>query len=1316
MRDGLPEQGINSVIQDSRGFIWLATYSGLSKFDGYSFTNYRNNPASSNSLRSNFVTSLVEDNKGRLWIGHSQGIDLFDPRTEKFYLHWPDSGDRQNVSGGGLRKRSDGKIWICTPQGVFVADPETLTVAKFPQISTPTSDIAQTKDGSVISVGWEFGVYYVDAKTGQTAQYTHDPRNPKSISDPYSLSVMVDHLDRIWVGTKTGLELFNPQEKSFTRYPTKREVIRIQEDATGEIWLGCGDGLYLFEPESGKMDKLTSDPHVAAMTRDKQGIVWASTFQGLRQLTSKHKKFNIYRQFGTYIGHIAKDRNNALWIMGCWDHESGMFVFKSSPSFEPVYHRNFPDHREWVRSLFLDMQGNVWLAAPWKLERYNSANQTFHVVDIERTPSQLFPIATFMDSNGVIWAGSWNGLGKYEPITGSVEWLPSFPVSTVYSILEDSSQNLWVGSSAGLTRYNLGTGKLDVFNNKSNDPHSLSSSTVYHLMMDSDRNIWVGTAGGLNKMIKGTENDVPRFLNWRTTQSALPNDDVYCIVDGGDGTLWMTCGNMISHFYPKENRFRNYDTNDGLTGTNFRGIAYLSGKGLRSDNGNIIFGSQDGLVVFHPDSLEDNKFIPPVVISNFSIRNQTVPVTGTDADTLAWKTPLTHAISYTDKIRLTYDQNDFNLEFAALNFVNPARNQYKYKLEAYEKEWTTVNASNRFARYTNISPGKYTFRVIATNNDGVWNEQGAALVIIITPPWWQTWWAYLLYAIACVGLLVAARKNIIHRERLASKLKLEHIELKKAQEIDRVKTDFFANISHEFRTPITLILGPLKDLYGEANNDAQKKRLITMMRNGERLLRLINQLLDLSKLEAGKMTLQATQTDLVEFLKEIASNYESLATNKKIKFIFYPEARELPIYLDREKMDKVLHNLLSNAFKFTNEGGQVILNLKSTEKHGVIIVKDNGIGIPSDQVSKIFDRFYQIDSSKTRGYEGTGVGMAIAKELVELHHGTITVESKEGQGSTFTVQLRLGKEHLRKEEIIAASEVGKTNVDSVDFKVMENAAVDDNENENTSSLADHQPVLLVVEDNSDMRHYIGKALSGQFHIIEAENGMSGAAIAKESVPDLIISDIMMPGMNGYKLCYTIKTNELTSHIPVILLTARADRESKLAGLEIGADDYLSKPFDADELKLIVRNRIEERRKLRDRFSKEITLEPKQISITSLDEKFITKVLAIIEEHMDDETFSVDDLSREGGYSNMHFYRKIKALSGQTPSHFLRTIRLKRAAELLSKDSDNVTQIAYSVGFSSVSYFTKSFKAQFGVTPGQFAASNRSTTQTPPFQA
>jgi DNA-binding response OmpR family regulator/two-component sensor histidine kinase len=487
-------------------------------------------------------------------------------------------------------------------------------------------------------------------------------------------------------------------------------------------------------------------------------------------------------------------------------------------------------------------------------------------------------------------------------------------------------------------------------------------------------------------------------------------------------------------------------------------------------------------------------------------------------------------------------------------------------------------------------------------------------------------------------------------------------------------------------------------MYEKASHE-EKNDLKVMMRNGQRLLRLINQVLDLSKIEAGKMTLQAAPVDIVQWLREILASYQSFATDRKIKCTFYPEIDDLLIYIDHEKLEKVLHNILSNAFKFTEAGGDVVVHLKKEEDRCFITIKDTGIGIPVDQLDKVFDRFYQVNSAQTREYEGSGLGMALAKELVELHKGSISIKSAEGKGTTVTVSLRLGTRHLEKGEISEFTYNQESETLS-HMVVSSEASKPQNEDSPTT-----QPVVLIVEDNADMRDYIRKTLSDRYNILEARDGKTGLDLAQQSIPDLIISDVMMPQMDGFQLCSLLKTNKLTSHIPVILLTAKADRESRLSGRETGADDYLSKPFDVDELRLIVMNHIEERRKLRERFSRQITLEPIEITISSLDEKFLEKVLAIIEQHMDDEHFSIDELSREAGFSNMQFYRKIKGLSGQTPSEFLRTIRLKRAAALLAKNSDNVTQIAYSVGFKSLSYFNKCFKEQFGVTPGQYAEVN-----------
>ncbi|MEO5600560.1 MAG: ATP-binding protein [Cyclobacteriaceae bacterium] len=839
-----------------------------------------------------------------------------------------------------------------------------------------------------------------------------------------------------------------------------------------------------------------------------------------------------------------------------------------------------------------------------------------------------------------------------------------------WRFLQEDEKSLWVINWSG----------VDLFRNGRFE-HVFDVEKPRSLLKLSEDTILIGTYNnGIYEAVKIRGryiiNKTPILLKYRALSMTTDNA----------GRLWMTdhLRNQLVCIDRQDNIAIEFNANDNLPAS----IGFIS----RTSKGVIVFASGAGFTLFDPLSLKINRAKTYPVLTQLKVNNE-IPSIGENSKEIFG---IKNDISVLDELLLDYQHNNFAIEFSAMEMTSPDKNLYRHKLEGYDKEWIETDWKERTATYTNLDAGHYVFRVRASNHHGIWSDQETILAVRILPPPWQTWWAYTLYGLAFITMVLYWRNYDIKRVKL--KHRAEHL-----SELDDLKSRFFANISHEFRTPITLILGPLKDLYNGTAKEDPKTVIGAVLRNGSRLLRLINQLLDLSKIEAGKMQLHAACIDLVEFLREIASSYESLATDKKIKYFFYPEVPELVVFIDREKIEKVVHNLLSNAFKFTIEGGEVILNLKDEKDQCIITVKDTGIGIPVDQVDKVFDRFYQVDSSQTCGYEGSGLGMALARELVDLHKGRISVESKEGKGTTFTVSLPLGKERLSKEEI-TNSGFKKSEILS-DVVISEETRMEiRNENETVS--IDSQHVLLIVEDNADMRHYIRKTLAGQYQIIEAENGKQGVNKAEEIVPDLIISDIMMPEMDGYKLCEIIKTNELTSHIPVILLTAKADRESKLSGLEIGADDYLSKPFDSEELKLIVRNRIEERRKMRERFTREVTLEPKHISITSLDEKFLTKVLAIIETHMDNENFSIDELSREAAYSNMHFYRKIKALAGQTPSQFLRTIRLKRAAELLSKNSDNVTQIAYSVGFSSLSYFNKCFKEQFGVTPGQFAESNK----------
>ncbi len=610
-----------------------------------------------------------------------------------------------------------------------------------------------------------------------------------------------------------------------------------------------------------------------------------------------------------------------------------------------------------------------------------------------------------------------------------------------------------------------------------------------------------------------------------------------------------------------------------------------------------------------------------------------------------------------------------------------------------------MQGTQRNATYTNLDAGEYVFRVTSSNRDGVWNEKGASLKIIIPPPFWATWWAYSLYVLFALGLLYGIRRYELNRTLLKSQHKLDEVRLHEREETDKMKSRFFANISHEFRTPLTLMLGPAKDVIEKTKEPHTKKNVGIIKRNAGRLYGLVNQLLDLSKLEAGKMTLETREQNIIPLLKGLVLSFTSLAERKKITLKFNTIEENLNVYIDKEKVEKIIINLLSNAFKFTPEGGRIDFTVEKMIKEAEIRISDNGVGIPKDRIDKIFDRFFQVDGSHTREGEGTGIGLALTKELAELHKGKIKVESKEGEGTTLTVLLPLGKEHLKPEEICEAEkeqEEGKQKELTLTEDIISDPESRKEKTDIDVLLDTNKPLLLIIEDNTDVRKYIIGHLEDDYRIQEAVDGEDGLEQALNHIPDLIISDVMMPKMDGFELCNNLKTDEKTSHIPIIMLTAKATSEDKIEGYETGADDYIMKPFDAAELKVRINNLIEIRRKLQEKFSSDEFVIPKELN--SIDEQFLNKVLKVINEHISEENFSIELLSKESAMSKEQIYKKLKALTGKSPSLFLRSIRLVKAKKMIKENKNTISEISYLVGFSSPAYFTKCFKEEFGNSP------------------
>ncbi len=779
-------------------------------------------------------------------------------------------------------------------------------------------------------------------------------------------------------------------------------------------------------------------------------------------------------------------------------------------------------------------------------------------------------------------------------------------------------------------------------------------------------------------------------------KDGLPNNVVYGILPDAQGNLWLSTNRGLSKYNPVRNQFINYDVSDGLQNNEFN-----TGAFFKSKSGELFFGGISGFNYFYPRQIVKKDFTPNIVFTDFKLFNKSVFVR--DDNSI-----LKEIISETSEIILSHKENLISFEFASLDYYAPEKNNYAFMLEGFDKDWIQLGAKREIT-FTNLDPGEYTLKIKGTNSDGVWNDNAASLKIIIFPPWWQTWWAYAFYGILFFASLYFIRRYELNRFLLKNDLELEKIETDKLRSLDQLKSRFFTNISHELRTPLTLILGQIENVISSNIKVKEKGKLQVAKRNAGRLLTLINQLLDISKIEAGNMKLNAGKHNIVSFLKSLFYSFESLAESKNIKLKFDSEFDKVLLIFDPDKMEKVFNNLISNAFKFCSDNGEIKVGVKVLNESTVEIrIKDNGIGIPADLLPKVFDRFYQIDSSHTREHEGTGIGLALAKELIELHEGKITVTSKEGEGAEFIINLPRGNFEIEKERSIdppdnkILSTFVKEDSENIDIGTNDTGAdilsktalrhTDKDSNKNAE-------IVLVVEDNADVRAYICEQLEKDYKVFEAINGEDGILKAQKEIPDLIITDVMMPKMNGYQFCKTIKNDEKTSHIPIIMLTAKAGFDDKIEGLETGADAYLLKPFNTKELLVRIKNLLGIRKKLQDKYSKAVFVRKTAgKKISDLDEKFMNKVMEIIENHIAEEDFNIEAFDEKLGMGRVQIYRKLKALTGKSPSRHIRSVRLAKAKNLIEEKKGNISEIAYSVGFSSPQYFTRCFKEEFGFPP------------------
>ncbi len=1164
INDGLSQNAVFSILQDREGFMWFGTKDGLNRYDGYSFTVFQNDPFDSTTVSSNYITTLFEDSRGVLWIGTLNGdLNCYQKENETFiHINYQSdtSGNLYNSKISSIAEDPRGNLWIGTAgNGLFKLS---LTRENFSQIKSKhfayNPDDKNSVSSNNISALFvdSFGILWIGTDNN-LEEYNYSKENfehyivttkspeASSFQGDNEIGAIYENKNaKFWLGTPSGLVLFNRSDGNYKLFPHHYNKFRfgwgritgIIEDNSGKLWLSTPGELMKFDTDKKLYNYYRNDPFepssisynsISSLYCDSTGILWFGTSgKGINIYDPKKSRFSTLvrskdeksRIAGFSIRSILEDNEGIVWIstdvLYRWDRKSGELK-----SYETTSNRPDDFGNTGIWSMVQSANGNIWFATSRGLYKYNPQTKTSRLFKYNQADSSGLPqrevFFVFEDQNKNIWIATENYLsevididrGRFKNFRYNNSNSKSEAVRP--SIYEDAKGIFWIGTNKGLLSFNNKTGKFFSYLNNPSDLKSIDNNYIKSICPDPsepDKFLWIGTnGGGINKFNLGD-----KTFSYYTKRNGLPNNVVYGILPDEKGNLWLSTNKGLSKFNPVSGEFKNYDALDGLQSNEFNTGAYF-----RSKKGEMFFGGINGLNYFMPNNIKENHNIPKIAITKCKILNQTSSETGNHES-------VSKTTFNKDTLILPYDKNIIQFEFAALDYSASEKNQYTYKLENFNNNWIE-SGKIHFATYTNLSPGKYIFRVRGSNNDGIWNNEGASLVLIILPPWWLNWWAYSLYILIFFSGLYFLRRYELNRLRLKNQLKLEKVSSDTLRQLDKMKSHFFANISHEFRTPLTLILGQIDNVISSKIDVSEKGKLHVAHRNARRLLTLINQLLDLSKLEAGSMKLHTEQHNIVSFLKSLFYSFESLAESHKITLKFESELESIPVIFDPDKMEKVFYNLISNAFKFTSKGGEIIVLLKILNSSLVEIrVKDTGKGIHEDQLEYIFNRFYQVNTSSLSEFEGSGIGLALTKELIELHKGNITVKSKLDEGTEFIIHLPLGDLKKLKEN----SAPSKYDLFSPE-NYLNNVVFDETESENNNEEfqssnykndSEECEVILIVEDNADVRHYIREQIETDYKLIEASNGEEGIAKAKENIPDLIITDVMMPKINGYQFC------------------------------------------------------------------------------------------------------------------------------------------------------------------------------------------------------
>ena len=1364
--DGLSHNTVFTGLQDRQGFLWFGTVDGLNRCDGYGCMVFAHDPRDTTSLSNSWVWTLYEDRAGVMWVGTwGGGLNRFNRETETFTRYQHDPSDPQSLSDNVIRtivEDAAGDLWVGTNEGgLNRLDRKTHRFTRYqhdpnqPQGLRSNSIQALVVDlDGVLWVGTQIGgLHRFDSSTQSFVAYpqrrnsTNDIVSPKGLKSRNVNALHQNRADELWVGTWSGgvhrmdkeAEVFHPVATDALGLAIVRAI---HQDQRGALWVGTfADGLFRIDLTTGTTTNYRhetdnpqslSDNSVTAIFEDHTGILWITTRGGIDRLNVHHPtKTRYIRTPGhpnslrdNHIFALMQSQDDGLWV----GTKTGLDHLDLATSTVTPYHYdpNLPrfEANRPIRSFWPADDGNVWVGTDGNglgLLTPSTGIFTYHLAQ-RPTPQKIsnngvFALIQAHDNPDDLWIGTWFGLNRMDLGTRRFQqYLPEktgFSDGSILALYEAPSEpgTFWLGTNdGGINRFDLNTEAVTVYRHDPSDTTSLSSNHVLAFYEDPEGQLWIGTGGGLNQMV---DREHGRFRVF-TTADGLPNNTVSCIVPDDHGHLWLGTNQGLARFAPQAETFEHFDAGDG-----FQQGVFERNACTRLPDGRLAFGGENGLNIFHPDSLDNNPHPPRVAITAFHLFGQ--PTRVNDKGRIATSQANALVVDGSQAITLRHDENVFAFTFAGLHFVNPSGNRYTYQLEGFRNEWVDIG-NQRTASFTGLPPGAYTFRVKAANSDGVWNETGATVPVRILPPWWQTTWAYTLYGLLTLGLImgIAQWRSLRLRRRNqelsrlvqkrtaeveAQKVKLQ-AQADKLLELDRAKSRFFANLSHEFRTPLTLIQSPIESAlrgdYGPLDALLHDHLQITG-RNTERLRRLIDQLLDLTKLEAGAMTLTVSRQDVVSFLRRVLASFASLSQRAMIRLELESEHDTLDLSFDADKLEQVIVNLVANAFKYTEAGGRITVHVQaSSDGVALIAVEDTGMGIPREALPHLFDRFYQVEGSAP-SYEGTGIGLALVKELVELHDGTISVESRLGQGTRFVITLpweekgrTIGEENRRKEARMPPPPSAGAPLDTPQHS----APADAPAAAPLNNLG--VPKLLIVEDNADLRAYVRDHLSGDYQVIEAVDGAEGFRRACEQEPDVIISDVMMPVMDGLALLGRLKQHETLQAVPVILLTARAEARDRLAGFEAQADAYLAKPFSLSELKTRIATLLNARERLQNVYSQQIVhLTPEAPQVPTDEARFLTQVEAVVSARLGEGDFGVDALAEAVFVSRSQLYRRLEALTGESPAALIRRMRLERAQQMLeAKVHTTVTEVAAAVGFNNVSHFSRLYRKHFGQSPAE----------------